>query len=424
MKKIILNISWLMLEYGARMISSLLISSILAKSLGVAEYGVFQYSLNIVVLFSAISFICGAEVLVPKLVNASIRKRKKLLDNAFILRLFFSIIGYMILVTYSFFTQEPQEIILISLLGLMIILGEPFHVITAYLQSQTNIKPKVITSLLATLFKTIFVLILFFISVKKSNAFSFAWILESSITAIGLVFLYYQIYKNFNLQFSKKTIIYLLKKGLPFFYSLLSMYLFIKLDYIFLKAYSNNYELGLYAASYQITLAINAIAPILTMSLAPILVYKKTVFQDAVKNIMLITAIMAFTSLITAFIINLFSTPIITLLFGQEYRSVIDILYWQLYASVFIFIDSSLNIFFIKYQKGAFLLSKWILASIFSAISLYFYIPIYGALGAVIGCSVGYITACLFSLILIIFDARRMKGRRKIEKDIVSNWEH
>lgn len=403
-----------MLEYGTRMISSLLISSVLAKSLGVAEYGVFQYSLNVVVLFSAISFICGAEVLVPKLVNASSKKRKKLLDNAFILRLTFSIIGYLCLVIYSFFLNEEKERTLTLILGLIIILSEPFHVITAYFQSQTNIKPKVVISIVSSLIKTIIVIFLFKLGYKNSIAFSLAWVLDCLLIAFSLSILYYRINQSISLSITRKNILYLLKRGLPFFYSLLAMYLFTKLDFIFLKAYSNNHELGIYAASFQITSIITATSAILAMSLAPTMIYAEKDSRKTIKNLVLTTIIMVLISLTLAIIISPFSEKIVTLMFGKEYINSISILKLQSFALVFVFIDAALNLYFIKYQKGNLLLPKWILACVSAAISFKIFIPNYGAMGAIAGYAIGYMTACGYSLATIFWHYQSTTQKNKL----------
>ena len=65
MNPVIRNIFWLLAEHGSRIILSTLSVSLMARALGVEQYGLLQYTLGLVAAFSSISFICGAEVLVP-----------------------------------------------------------------------------------------------------------------------------------------------------------------------------------------------------------------------------------------------------------------------------------------------------------------------------------------------------------------------
>ena len=70
-KKILINISWLLLEHGVRLAAGVFSASILARVLGVEGYGMFNYILGITFIFQSISYINPAELMVPKLTNAS-----------------------------------------------------------------------------------------------------------------------------------------------------------------------------------------------------------------------------------------------------------------------------------------------------------------------------------------------------------------
>ena len=52
-RKIIKNILLLIVEHGARIVSSLIITAILARQLTIEDYGYFQYALNLVMVFSS-----------------------------------------------------------------------------------------------------------------------------------------------------------------------------------------------------------------------------------------------------------------------------------------------------------------------------------------------------------------------------------
>ena len=104
MNPVIRNIFWLLAEHGSRIILSTLSVSLMARALGVEQYGLLQYTLGLVAAFSSISFLCGADVLVPRLVSASDSDRKKLLGNAFVLRAAASLLAYCCLLFFSWQT--------------------------------------------------------------------------------------------------------------------------------------------------------------------------------------------------------------------------------------------------------------------------------------------------------------------------------
>ena len=144
MNPVIRNIFWLLAEHGSRIILSTLSVSLMARALGVEQYGLLQYTLGLVAAFSSISFICGAEVLVPPLVTATPAERKRLLDNAFVLRQAASIVAYICLLLFAWAAEDRSNFLLITLMGITILLNESFAVVTAWLQSQTNMKPRAV----------------------------------------------------------------------------------------------------------------------------------------------------------------------------------------------------------------------------------------------------------------------------------------
>ncbi|TNH07240.1 hypothetical protein FHQ26_10415, partial [Testudinibacter sp. TR-2022] len=248
MKKIVSNIGWLLLEHGSRLIFALLSTSLLARGLGVEQYGLFQYALNLILVFMSISFICGAEVIVPMLVNASAKRRRLILGNAFYLRLFFSILAYVFLVSFVYISDTREQFYLILILGLILLVSEAFSVVTAWLQSQTNIKPKTILVISTSLIKCLIVALLFFFNVVDPIYYAFAWVFEAGFIAFGLICIYKNISKSNFFYFSKPMFFYLLKKGFPFFIALLLMYSFLRLDVIMLRHFSDLVTLGLYTS--------------------------------------------------------------------------------------------------------------------------------------------------------------------------------
>ena len=402
LRKIIKNILLLIVEHGARIVSSLLITAILARQLTIEDYGYFQYALNLVMVFSSFCFVCGAEVLVPSLVNVDSNNRKKILLNVFYIRAIASLIAYALLIVFAF-SFNNENFYLFLILGLILILGEPFQIVTAVLQADTNIEPKIKVTLFSLFIKLSLLISLYFLNIKDEYLFSIAWVLEYLSTALGLFLIFYIKYGNPVGYFDKKIFLIYLKKGLPFFYSLLAMYLFIRMDMLMLKKLGTEYELGLYSASVQLGLVVTAISPILVMSLAQSLVYKHAVEAVVKRNVIIIALLMFVFSIALVLLLHIILPYIINLLLGDKFKNSYDILYWYLLASSFLYFDNGLNIYIMKINKGYLAGVKWFLSLVVALMLYWIFIPKYGSYGAVIGYFGGYLTASIIGIFYVFF---------------------
>ena len=190
MNPVIRNIFWLLAEHGSRIILSTLSVSLMARALGVEQYGLLQYTLGLVAAFSSISFICGAEVLVPPLVTATPAERKRLLGNAFVLRQAASVVAYICLLIFAWVAEDRSNFLLITLMGITILLNESFAVVTAWLQSQTDMKPRAVLSIFSLTFRLDIAAILYYSGVQNIYFYALFYLLDSVIVAVGLFFIY------------------------------------------------------------------------------------------------------------------------------------------------------------------------------------------------------------------------------------------
>lgn len=404
MKKILHNIFWLLLENGTRIFLAFFTNFILARALGVEQFGLIQYALSLVVIFSAISFICGAEIVVPMLSNSKGKKVESIIGNVFILRLFFSILAYLLILIYTFSFEEKIEIFyLVSILGLTMLSGESFAVITAWLQANTNSKPRSLVVIVSSFLKCGTIASLYYMNIYDVKYYAIAWVLEAYIIAIGL-YLIYKKYTNYRFFVCSRVKLYLfLKKGLPFFISLLLMYAFIRMDIILLKNYSDLYTVGIYSAAYQLITALSVVAPILSMSIAPSMVYKSDV-SNVKQRVVYIALGMGGVAILLAIPMAYFSEWILLVIYGVEFKDAIIIFNYLLVAMIFYFINEGFNIYFLKLGKGNLFSIKWLLVLIVSIVVYIYCIPRYQAIGGVIGYASGYLVSILFSIFILYFD--------------------
>lgn len=399
-KKIVVNIAWLTLEYLFKILAALVINALVARHLGVEHYGVFQYALAVILVFSSISFVCGAEVLVPALVTAKKNDAQELLIDAFALRLLFSLIAYAFLIIYAL-VFEVQNIRLFVILGAVILLNEPFGVVSAWLQSQTDSRPRTILVNLVLFLKVLFLFVAVVHFKVDVNGIAAAWLLEGVLLAIGLTYIFNRNGFSAKLRIRRSALLNLWRRGAPFFISLILAFLFMRVDMFALRFFGKPEELGLYASAFQLLATITAFSPILVNSLAPLLIYAPNDDSLIKSNILKIVALVCLFSMVLASGVTLLGSYIIPIIFGKRYVAATPIFVALSWASVLVFADAALNLYLIKKKRASLISMKWIVALLVSLPVYLVEVPEKGAMGAVFGYIAGYASACVIGAFLL-----------------------
>ena len=376
----------------------------MARALGVEQYGLLQYTLGLVAAFSSISFICGAEVLVPPLVTATPAERKRLMGNAFVLRQAASVVAYICLLIFAWVAEDRSNFLLITLVGITILLNESFAVVTAWLQSQTNMKPRAVLSVFSLVFRLAVVAILYYSSVQNIYIYALFYFLDSVIVATGLFFIYKQKSNETWFQYNLKDASELLKRGLPFWYGLIVAYFYNRIDLIMLNRFSDNYNLGIYSSALQLLSIIVASTTAIITSLAPRYIYGECNKRKARKNTATIAVLMFFISLCISMFSRLYGAKILHLLFGIQFDGAIPLFNKIIWAACVIAVDSSLNLYLIKEKKGKAIMAKFAFSLLVSSVVHFSFIPKFQAHGAIYGYISGCASACLFGLFIFISD--------------------
>jgi PST family polysaccharide transporter len=81
------NIVWLGLERLTQIAVAILISGMLARYFGPDTFGKWQYANTLLLVLSPITWVCGAEILVPTIVNRPPAQLGTVLGSAFALRI-------------------------------------------------------------------------------------------------------------------------------------------------------------------------------------------------------------------------------------------------------------------------------------------------------------------------------------------------
>jgi polysaccharide transporter, PST family len=402
------NIVWLGLERLTQIGVAIAISGMLARYFGADVFGKWQYANTLLLVLSPITWVCGAEILVPTIVGRPPAQLGTVLGSAFTLR--FSVSTVALLLTWlgiALHLFEPLVGAMLAGLAVTMLFREPFvGVINAWLQSMTYSKPQLLTSMSTAVLKAGCVYLLVRAAAAPAR-FGWLWALESA--AIGAVLLVYFIRRHggqLGWHLDRSLFKHFASAGTVFWLGLICMYLFLKLDRLMLERAISFADLGRYSAAQQLNENWITLALMLAQTIAPAFVYR---VQDAAqlrRNMWRLTAMTAVLMVSGAIVLDLLAGLIIRRVFGADFEGAIGIFRLAVWLSVPAGIEAIGNLIVLKYQAKFVLLAKWLLAlAVAFAVNL-LSIPRLGADGALVGLAAGYLAAASVNLYYIRFKLR------------------
>ena len=109
-------------------------------------------------------------------------------------------------------------------------------------------------------------------------------------------------------------------------------------------------------------------------------------------------------ALFTSMAMYFLSPILISLIFGAKFHDAVEIFRYLLFILPFIFLNEALNLYIIKMKLGKLLIYKWGLALGGAVVAYLYFIPVYGAVGTVVGLGVGYFVVCILGAAIILND--------------------
>ncbi|MEZ2353827.1 oligosaccharide flippase family protein [Caballeronia sp. RCC_10] len=402
------NIVWLGLERLTQIAVAIVISGLLARYLGPDAFGKWQYANTLLLVIAPITWVCGAEILVPTIVDKPPAQTGAVLGSAFVLRMGVSIVA--LLLTWTWIAAggaDPLVGAMLAGLAVTLLFREPFiGVINAWLQSMTYSKPQLIASMTTAIVKAALVYALVRMAAGAAT-FGWLWALEAAAIAGALVFYYMRRHGGtLGWRFDRALFRHFASAGMVFWIGLICMYLFLKLDRLMLAHRVSFAELGLYSAAQQLNENWIALALMLSQTIAPAFVYRVTETPRLKRNLLRLFAMTAVLMIAGAAVLDALAGFIIARVFGPNYASAADIFRWAVWLSVPAGIEAIGNLVLLKYQAKYVLLAKWLLAlAVAFAVNAYA-IPRFNGYGALIGLAAGYVAAASVNFYYIRFRLR------------------
>ncbi|MFC4708955.1 MULTISPECIES: oligosaccharide flippase family protein [Paraburkholderia] len=399
------NIVWLGLERVTQIAVAIVISGVLARYFGPDVFGKWQYANTLLLVLAPITWVCGAEILVPTIVNKPREELGTVLGSAFALRI--GVSAAALLVTWggiALGVTDPLVGAMLAGLAVTMLFREPFvGVINAWLQSMTYSKPQLLASMSTAVVKALLVFLLARAAFAPAS-FGWLWALESAAIGAALM-LYYRRQHGGKLGWhvDRALLKHFATAGTVFWLGLICMYLFLKLDRLMLERTISFADLGRYSAAQQLNENWITLALMLSQTIAPAFVYRVQQTAQLRRNLVRLFAMTAALMVAGAIVLDALAGFIIGHVFGPDYAEAIGIFRWAVWLSLPAGIEAIGNLVVLKYQAKFVLLAKWLLAlAVAFAVNLVA-IPRLGAYGALVGLACGYLAAACVNFYYIRF---------------------
>lgn len=389
------NIVWLGLERLTQIAVAIAIAGMLARYFGPDVFGKWQYANTLLLVLAPITWVCGAEILVPTIVQRGEADLGAVLGSAFVLR--FAVSALALAATWGGVAAgltDPVVGAMLAGLAVTMLFREPFiGVVNSWLQSLTYSKPQLVASMIAALGKLALVYLLVRMSASAPH---FAWLWAVEAAAIGAVLLAYYARRHggkLGWRVERALLRHFASAGAVFWVGLVCMYLFLKLDRLMLERAISFADLGRYSAAQQINENWIALALMLAQTIAPAFVYRVQDPARLLRNVVRLMVLAAGLMISGALVLDALGSIVITRVFGANFADAIPIFRWCVWLSVPAGVEAIGNLVLLKYQAKFVVLTKWLLAlAVAFAVNL-FAIPRIGAYGALAGLAAGYCAA-------------------------------
>lgn len=391
-KKIVTNISWIILNNVYSMLMALIASVMVLRYLGPTLYGKVEYVTSIITIIATIS-----EVGLSNIVLYEMKKRPE--DSGYIwgsslcLRIISSLLAYIAVIWLSILEKDSTVSFMIRLQGIALffkmalLLGEWF---LAELNSKTYTVINIISLSIACIVK----LVLVFTN-QAAEWFAFVPVVESAVL-FCIILRYFLTQKKFRLHVSLKYILYLLKQSRFYMFADISVVLYAQMDKVMLSNLLGNYEVGIYTSASYIAMLWQFIPLAIINTARSFLINLKQTNQKVFKEGLqcLILGICLVCGVATVGM-GLIGKTVVFILYGTAYAEATKYLVALTIGVLFSMYGCIGSIWIIANEIGQYSAYRTMIGAVLNAVANLVLIPQYGIWGAVIATVLTQIVAAV-----------------------------
>ncbi|MBY7851288.1 flippase [Vibrio fluvialis] len=400
MKEKIINLFWLCLEQGGRILSSFLITVLIVKHLGVEQFGSFSLALAILTTLGPLVGLGFDSILFKKFISKE-DDTTSLLQVSCFLRLVVAVLVIIVCTAINFLSSEPYLYVLnILVLGFIF---DSFLAFKDYFLA--NLKNKFYTY--STLVSSVIQLVIVYLLVNDNASigyFAWSYVIAKAIQSIVLFGAFYKVQGLvISPRWKKSLSLNLLKTSYPMMFAASIGLLYSLQDQYFIKYFLGEYELGLYAVGIKFVLILVVLPTLISNVFYPSLVskYHAGKYVEYKNQLQAMYLLFFILGLILYSFLYFSSEMIVIKLFGDEFKD--SVLIMQIYSLLLVvsFFQSLNNKVLILNDLQSVIFKRATFALIINAVLNFILIPKFGIKGA------AYSTVMSEILVLISYSFRK-----------------
>ncbi len=403
LRRILGNVSWLMVDRVVRMGMGLFVGVWTARYLGPAQFGSLNFAVAYIALFGSVATL-GLDGLVVREVLHHPEDRHEILGTTLALRATAGLLAAVASIAVLCLIQphDRQALLLVSIYSVTLVF-QAFDTIDAFFQSQVQSKITVWAKNGAFLVVAAIRVALIY---TKAPVWAFVSALAGEVVlgAVGLV-LGYRLSGGeiFSWRRNRKRAAQLLQQSWPIIFSSMAIMVYMRLDMVMLKMMQGEIAVGLYAAATRISEVWYFIPLAIVSSVSPAIMRAKDdpdLFYGRLRKLF---SLMTLSACTIGTIVALLSGTIVRILYSNSYRGAGPVLAVHVWASVFVFLGCAQSPWDITKNLLKLSMFRTALGAVINVAMNLYLIPRYSAMGAAIATVVSYAISGVFAN---VFSAR------------------
>jgi O-antigen/teichoic acid export membrane protein len=388
---------------------NLLVAIAVARSIGPEQWGQLSYALALLVIIGPVMAF-GLNTIVAKVLLQSPDKNNQVMATVFFMRLIASLVVLLCAGAALSFTDlaaSPQSQVLLILL--VSGLTHAFSVFEFWFQARMQLPVVMRARLLVVLCFAFLKLLALWANV---NLFLLAAVY--ALELILLPFCYFYCYcragmsltiKHFDMHIAKD----LSRQSIWLVFSGIAAVLYLKIDQVMLLHLAGSYENGLYAVAVRLSEVWYVLPEVVLLVLFPVLVQSRADIEKYQHRLQQLSDLLMISAVALAILVSCFSAPLVRTLFGEEYSASAVMLQWHIWAGVFVFIRALASKYLLVAELHAFSLFSQAAGALINIALNFYFIPLYGGVGAAIATLISYAIAGY--LVFWLYEATRPMAR-------------
>jgi len=409
LRQIIGNTGWLFSEKLLQMGLGLVVGVWVARYLGPTQFGLFSYALSFTALFSPLAKL-GLDRIVVRDIVQNPSDRQTILGTAFMLKLISGIMSYLLAVVTISLLRPSDNLTraLVEVIGCGIYF-QVFYTIDLWFQSQVESKYTVWSKNTAYILINIVKVIL--IKLQAPVIF-FAWnaLAEVVLGSIGLLIAYkLKGHEITGWRINIKKVKDLLNNALPLMFSGMAVMVYLRVDAIMLGQMFGDKSVGIYSVATRISELWYFIPGTVVSSVSPAILESKSVAETLYeRRLQKLFTLLAGIAYAIAIPMTILATPIVVIMYGQDYIASGSILAIHIWAGVFVFLGIAKGVWIVAEGLTRFALISTLCGAIINVLLNIVMIPKYREVGAAIATVISY--GCADYLVYITYPRFRKLG--------------